>query len=432
MTYRYEDSARPLALCLALALAGYFFCLIWPLQMVTTVFANATVGVTSAIRTWQLAGAGLLVAACGVGVATRTMKFMAPSLPLMLAWLFTILWFLVTSAWSLAPSTSATYAAVLLVMLISSALFWTLPAKAIRFGSAACICVTTALIALLATKLEIHTRNLGGITPNVMGHIGLSLLVVGHLGGRFWRIVGVAIGAGLLFFAQSRTAFIAAAGFLALFYVVMPTIRSPQSLIRAAGVVVGVGFLVAILAGPAIELSSGLSSKLLGVQETVRTTDSFSGRSQSWDNGFEALQGRELTGYGFRTRGSLRLSEAGLSVNAHSGLLNAALDVGLIGLFLFLVTYLLSVWAAAKAWGENRKAPDRCAAAFLLAMIPVLVVEPNYLNFAASSHFLMLLFLAKSLFSFPKAKTLPAKRGATTWSHNHTMGYQPMHRSNER
>lgn len=204
---------------------------------------------------------------------------------------------------------------------------------------------------------------------------------------------------GLLTFAQSRAVFISAVAFLALYYTVLPMIKSSRTLINATALIIGTNLFLALLAGPAVELASDLSTRVLGVEDTARTTGSFSGRSEHWYNGFQVIEGRELIGYGFRTRGSLRVSEAGLSINAHSGLLNAALDVGLTGLLLFLATYTITIWKTANIWGRYRQSMDKCAVAFLLCMIPVLVVEPNYLNFAASSNFLLLIFLARPIFS---------------------------------
>mgnify|MGYP003637982052 CR=1 FL=1 len=232
----------------------------------------------------------------------------------------------------------------------------------------------------------------------MIGHIGFTVFTLGYIAKKFLKIIGIVSGIALIAFAESRAVFVGLIVFSICYHFVLPFARDRKA---TAFIAVWSFLLLAILlvfSDSIIELVGRWTSFLLGVTDASRNTSDFTGRTDHWNTGIALIEGRELQGYGFRTRGSSRLSEAGLSVNAHSGILNAILDVGVIGTILLFTTFVSTILSLISRWVMTRDSLDRIAVSYLVAMFPVLALEPNYLNFASSSHFLMLLFLTRPLF----------------------------------
>ncbi|MBK6024740.1 hypothetical protein QOZ96_001239 [Brevundimonas nasdae] len=381
----------------ALTLAVYFFCLLWPQQYLINWLMNASPVVQGEIRRWNTIGVlsfFVLSFFTVIGNSGKTQKIHAPYLILCLS---LVTWVFFTSFWSINSSSSATYSLALLALFVSGALFWCMPGSYVKRSATLGLVVGGLMMAYLFRQLPLVGRDLGGIQPNVLGHIGFAFILLGYIAGGHTRTAAIVLGGALIAVGQARTVFLGLVTFLVVYHLVMPQIKNRQSLIMTAICASFALVLVSLTFEPVVDASSRAATQLLGVTDAARTGSGFTGRDTLWQNGLDVMKGHELNGYGFRTRGSKELSQAGIAVNAHSGIINAILDIGLVGLLLYMMVIGTAAFKMSEAWGRFRETSDRAGAAFLVAMVPVLVVEPNYLNFGSASHFLMLLFLTKPL-----------------------------------
>lgn len=402
-------SSKILLLC-ALMLPAYIFCLLWPQQYLTTWVMNASAVVQAKIRLWNTIGIVIFTFLGLLSLAPRQFKLPIINKNYLFLLIIFATWLLCTAFWSIDHTSTIVYALILAPLVAACSLYWCLPKRYLDISIASSLVVGGVLMLYLFSTLSLVGRNLGGIHPNAMGHIGLAFLVLGYVAGGRVQVLGLVLGMWLIFTGQARTVFLGALVFLLLYHVAMPYIRDPKSLVRMAVCAVFGLLIVSLTFGPIVEGVSAAATELLGVTDAARTGEGFTGRDQLWQNGFDTIRGHELTGYGFRTRGSKELSLAGLAVNAHSGWINAALDIGLIGLTLYMAIIASAAFMMARNWGEFRSSADRTGAAFLVAMVPILAVEPNYLNLGSGSHFIMLLFLARPLISTPRhraGRTVP-------------------------
>lgn len=74
-------------------------------------------------------------------------------------------------------------------------------------------------------------------------------------------------------------------------------------------------------------------------------------------------------------------------------MINAALDVGIIGAFLFIAWYLASLYRCFETSKRYDRRSLAVCAAFLIANVPLLMIEPNYISFGHPSAFALLLSL---------------------------------------
>jgi O-antigen ligase len=384
------------AVLLALGLSAYFACLMLPLSAYTNWQSYLSPAVMAQTRKYQLVGMTALLGSTLLAAGLRGWRVgWRVSWPETLLCGLTMTWLLFSSLWSIDATSSASYAVLFGLIALTTALFWRTDATARLASQAATVTILLGL-SYLAVRLHLKPRTFGNITPNLLGHFGFAAMVLACLTRSKLAPLAMLIGAALIAFAQARTVMIGAALFLLLYYVALPAIRSRRALVVAASIGGGGMAFPAAFGSSLVDLATSVTSSLLGVTDEARLGGSgFSGRSNKWQAAVDLIQDHELQGWGFRTRGG---QVGGLSdaLNGHSGLLNAALDIGLIGLLLFLALYGLSAWAQLRRWVDERDDTDKLGAAFLISMLPILAIEPNYLNFAHPTNFLFLLFIGRA------------------------------------
>ncbi|WP_430641997.1 O-antigen ligase family protein [Bradyrhizobium nanningense] len=240
-------------------------------------------------------------------------------------------------------------------------------------------------------------RSLGGITPNLIGHYGLAVIVLSTFSRRLIRGGLISAGLALIYYSQARTVLVSALLFLVFVYGVAPHL-SRRNLHLFIGLVVGTVIAILALAPLLLPYVTEFTSAATSVANDVErgAASGLSGRTLLWQLGIRALEDHELLGYGFRTRGPVILSQTA-TVNGHSGLINAALDSGFIGAFLLLAVICTSTYQASVEYVRFRSTDALIVFGFLLSYLPTLAVEPNYFNFSHPTSILFILCLVRGV-----------------------------------
>lgn len=396
----------------ACSIPVYLFCLLWPQQALVNWLAIFLPQNIELLKRWMVIGVASFAALVFMAAPFLRGNTARLSAGLSIFWLLTMVWILLSTAWSLNPQQTFLYGATLAVLLVAGAIFWNLPDRTIELSSALGVLVAAAALAFLFAKLPLVGRNLGGISPNGLGHMGLTLIALGYLRQGKIQWLSAVIGLWIMVVSQSRTVFLAALIFLALYHFVVPAARSRSGAVSIAFGIAAAVIVLVLLLEPVSNLAASISSQMLGVTDAQRTSSGFSGRDVSWQLGYETLKGHEISGFGFRTRGSMFMSQAGDAINAHSGLINAMLDIGIIGMASYFGLVGYCAWRMFADWATRRNRYDRVGASFIVCMTPILLLEPNYLNFGSASHFMLLLFLARPLFIRQAAASTPVRAKA--------------------
>jgi len=394
-TRRWAESINPFFI----ALPAYFACMALPLAGLRTFADYFTSSYIVLVHRFQIAGVVVFSFAAAISLVIRGRRQLVVNGAMLLAWSVLIGWYGLSVFWSVNPVMTAVYVVVTTVVIAGCTIFWSQSNEAIEASASVAVIAIGLGMVYLASSLKLGERSFGGVTPNEIGHFGFAAIVLAYLSRKPAYILGaLAAGVALIAFSQARTALLALLLFLAMRHLVTPFITNRSRLVGAC-LLGGAGACVFVLVAPAlIDLASSFATRTLGVTDIARSSGSgFSGRERSWEIGRALLSGHTLLGYGYRTRGSLDFGIGGIETNVHSGLLNAALDTGVLGCLGFIAVMMTATWSLLRSWAEARSEPDRLAGCFLVAMWPVLVVEGNYMNFAAPSSFLMTLFLAGAL-----------------------------------
>ena len=377
------------------------FALIYPEKINTDWYASFSASVVAELRRWQIIGVISFTTIVFVNFfgSKKNIKF---DISLYVPWVLLCLFCASSTIWSIDPVNTAIYSGVLVVLLLSSSAFWLSPDRMQSWAFLAGAVAISAGIGYLSTVLPTTPRSLGGITANLMGHFGFAVIILAFWSGRAFRLPGLIFGIALISYSQARTVLGATAIFLFIYYLVTPNLKDRKSLAVTSSILGGSIILMALIGPIVITFTARLLSSALGVTDTSRLEGSgFTGRGALWSNALTVLQGHELTGFGFRTRGWTLATVEVNTANGHSGILNALLDLGIIGTMLFIVVYCLSIIKLAIIMVDTRLDRFRVSTAFLISYFLILSVEPNYLNFAHPTSFLMLLALCSPL-ALPK------------------------------
>jgi hypothetical protein len=377
----------------------YFALMALPLQYARTYYQSLSIQFSGTVRRYQIIAVIAFLLCSILSGSLHKKNSFTNNTSMIIAWGLLIFWFAASSTWSVNQMGSALYAILLIGIILSGAFFWLSHDREIEQASSLTSITIIVTMAYLGVVLPIGARSFGGITPNELGHFGFSAIVLGYLSRkRSVILLSFGLGLALIIFSQARTVFISLVIFISMvqFISLYLTTRSRLQIFIGLSLFFG---LTASLFG---EFFSGLVFSAvtsgLGVTDVERGAGSgLSGRVRSWEIGRDLLEGHELLGYGFRTRGSLDYGVGGVLTSAHSGLLNAALDTGLIGCIGFVLVVLMATWYTLNSWVKTRSNTDRIVGCFLISMWPILVIEPNYLNFAAPTTFLMAICLSKPL-----------------------------------
>jgi O-antigen ligase len=233
---------------------------------------------------------------------------------------------------------------------------------------------------LLYLELGIWQRGIGGIWPIMIGHFCMCAVLFACFTKRLPLVV-ILVAFALAARVEARTTLLELSLFIALRYGgidIFVRIFSRRMIIPAL-----IAACLLVFAGLGVLLDAVLHflDSALNIHEAVRTSTDLTGRTAFWREGWNAYALHPIVGYGANTRvelGSNILSET----NAHSGLINLLLDLGLIGLFLFVWWVVSAIHYTQDIGGNPRARRVRLSSsAFLIANIPILVTEPNYIGF---------------------------------------------------
>lgn len=379
----------------AVAVAAYFFCLVWPLQGLNTFELIFSPAFGEAVRRWQMLGFAMFVG----GISLLVLTFRPP---VSLNWPgiaflgIVIIWLGSSTLWSINPGATLQFTALTCVVIACCAAYWLLPERVSQFVAGASLIAIAIAVAWLFVRLPLRPRTVGFVQANLLAHLAFAGIVLGYLASSRLRIPALIFGISLLLFSQGRTVFLSVILFLIFYHLILNRVHDARSYWNTVLGLSAAAAFFAILGPALINIVTDFSSTLFGIQDEERLSGSgFSGRSRIWESAFSLIDGRELTGYGYRTRGNTYILAS--DINAHSGVLNAMLDVGVIGVLLLGTAYVAAIFATIAAFAGPRCDQDRVIASFLIAMGPILFVEPNYLNFAHPTSFLLMMALSNPL-----------------------------------
>lgn len=335
------------------------------------------------VRARFLANAALAVLLSGHAILRYLTPSRRPQLTsASLAWTVFATFALLSTAWSIAPFDSLSNGVILMVLLLgctavsqdrereTTLVFAALAALAFFFAA--------------ALVLPMRARGPGFVNPNNYSHAALAAILFTELAGCWKKRVSIPAMA-VIVFCQSRTILIS----LVTFYTAKAFLRLVGRSRSVSATVVllllSMTFL-ALIGWFVLPIAMEAVSAILGVSDATRTGEDFAGRDVHWSLGLRLYLHAPILGFGFATRQGLDPEIAGLSLNAHSGFINLLLDLGGVGTLLFVLAVGTTIVALIRG-GE----PLLPAAACILAFLPLMLVEPDYLSFT-SPDVLALLF----------------------------------------
>ena len=315
-----------------------------------------------------------------------------------------IIYIILTSPSSIYPNRSFLYAGVTTFFFAGCYYFWRQSNFQIELSFKMVFIAIVACFVYLLISLPLRERTLGWISPNLLAHVGLMSIISGLIVSGRIKLVAILFGVGLIVFSQSRTVFVALAVFFASYVSINYLVNSYKRFIYISIILTLVAPVTPLISSGLVSAVSSVSSVILGVDDANRVSGSgLSGRSAYWENAVYVISERPLIGHGFRTRQSLDYSEAS-AVNAHSGFLNLVLDTGILGAIIFAALYVVAANRAALLYFSLRLCNDSIqkrissvALSFLIAYLPIFIVEPNYINLSHPTSMLFTLFIMYAL-----------------------------------
>jgi len=257
--------------------------------------------------------------------------------------------------------------AVYLALRFSPSELLTLLAIALGFSA-----IESLLFVLFSPRTAIHWASNYGAWSGAFGHknilgrtMVLTILVLWAVMPqvrRFrWPILGtIALSLLLVVMSQSRTSWIAAFGLLLavpfLFYMQRSQIPLMIRILLVALAGLGtLGFVV-------------LEYADVGLQAVGRD-DTFSGRTDIWAAAIEVGSDKPLLGHGYRTFWTRGLTNRLLTGNGHNSFLDIWLELGTIGLGLFLTAFIVTGRRALKRLAQSNDRRGQWYVMFLLFML---------------------------------------------------------------
>jgi exopolysaccharide production protein ExoQ len=310
-------------------------------------------------------------------------------------------WQFLSIAWAAEPILTGKRLLVLAMLALGAAGFarqWTLP------GLMGIVAVATALHLVLGVGTEVWLetfqplepgyRFAGTLHPNQQG-INCALLALTALhfarsgstrAARWAASAGLWSGLAFLFLTRSRTA--AAAAVLALLLVYLLD-APPLRRAAAAAVACAAGALLFLLQANGVLRSSG-ALLLLGREDSSLST--LTGRTDIWGFALQRAAERPILGYGYNSFWSPRhTAEVSAVVDwkiseGHSAYLDTLLNLGVVGLLLFVAVLGVGLGGALSAHRRSREPALAVGAAILLfgaldGLLESAVVIPNLLSF---------------------------------------------------
>lgn len=197
--------------------------------------------------------------------------------------------------------------------------------------------IAAGIFMLMSTYMMLafpfQQRNFGGVLPNSMASMAFVVICAGLVSAGVSRGVYLSFGVGLLTIVAARGFTLGILSALTIAIVLRQYRRRPLILVSLSLSAFGLGLLASISWISGLQAVVAPFADFTDLSSETRGLNSgFTGRTSQWTAGLELLKSRPLTGFGFRTR---HLSGSGLAssqdLNAHSGIINAALDLGILG-----------------------------------------------------------------------------------------------------
>lgn len=297
---------------------------------------------------------------------------------------------LVSFLWSSEPSFTLRRSVILLATTLFAtyvASSFDLDEQADLFGWMVLLCVLGSLfvVAFYPTygiSHDLHSGDWKGLFPhkNSLGMVmsfGLLLLAIARPSGipAFFRYLGIAGAAILLIMSHSATALMTTTAIFAA-YPALHLLRLRKKRAMPLWIALSPLFLVAILA---VLINLGPILDLLGKDSTL------TGRTPLWQMAVAAIQERPLFGYGYAVfwrgfNGITTLTPISMTTHAHNGYLDLCLDVGFVGLFLFLVGFVYSVFRASSMFLRAETPAEKWPLIFLIFLTAYNLTESNLMR----------------------------------------------------
>jgi hypothetical protein len=324
---------------------------------------------------------GIVALATGYVVMSQRIALNTVGVP----WIMFLLWASVGSFWSLEPYASMKFAISIAVVV---ACVSQMEAQALTRALVIAGLAVWLLIATMILHVGFAGRSIGSVPPNVIAQSGVAAAIALFPGtrSRLFRTGAIFAAVSLSLASDSRGATLT----LLVFVFVYVTLLSSRPVFFAAcagavlAALLGVGTITSVV-DPLAQASG-----LLSLDDADRGVGTgFTGRSDRWEAGLASV-GDPLAGFGADTRGpfSERIVRND-ETNAHSGWINLYLDMGLVGLAVF-------IWLLASAVLRS-KAPHRgydpWTTAVLASFVIPLIFESQYMTATAAYYQVVLIAL---------------------------------------
>lgn len=300
-----------------------------------------------------------------------------------------IFWCFATSFWSVDYKRTLLSAILLSGMLLSLGLTVGTAGNFRNFSKNAIWGIIFGLI-ILGLSLEIRERTFGFVTPNLIASYGFALVFFAFVCQiRFWYFIAL-VGASLIVFAQGRSILISLVIFLTIIGAQKVT-KNINILLLFLCFLAGLFVIFALFADSIISAVVWMTSSVLGITLNQRLDASLTGRSQFWEMGMTVFESSPFLGLGFGTRGDTKTTATFELFNAHSGIINSLIDVGIFGSTLFILSIFSAISKYFKMYAISGKRELWVYISFLVSYVPLLIVEPNYIAYL---HPLSIIFLS--------------------------------------
>lgn len=314
--------------------------------------------------------------------------------------LFLLGWFLLSTLWSIDPL--KTFQNIIALGLLATALINVRSRIAYYKMFSVATFVTFAVLVAAIIKFGIDGRFIGGNQPNIISSIAFSGIIFSLMSGIKSRVIFIVFFALIIFMVNSRIFILCSTLTLSIFY--LKTINSKINLIIILNLLILFLGIYLIYEINEVDGSKVLISEFLALNDEKRGLSSgMTGRFETNIIGVKLFAESPLLGYGYKTRAGIL---SGVESHAtHSGLLNLILDVGIIGLIIFLLLLLASYRTRKRLYDatfSEIRVNDLKKSIFLEQAVSIasfpsyilfLLVEPTYLQVGLATNMLLLLLI---------------------------------------
>lgn len=221
------------------------------------------------------------------------------------------------------------------------------------------------------TAVEDPTRyTVVGVHPNSLAFVlALGIPMSWYLSvtatGRIERLAAglyPALAAAAIIFTASRSALLVTAMALLVIPLMAVQTRSPRQLLGITVVVVGLAGILAVAPAKPIE-------RLGTATEEIETAE-LAGRAELWRASSRALVEAPYVGVGLGSTDLVLLREIGLEKGSHNSFLAVTLEVGFLGLLLFLLLFAACLLPSFRLRGTDRILAVVLGATLVLGLLP--------------------------------------------------------------